>query len=80
MYGCSASRRLVGPAVSLTPHFLTAPPPPPPPPVPSSEQQYDYHLAAVNTVTFIDQNRRFVSTSGVGGGVRDGEQSDGVSS
>jgi hypothetical protein len=25
---------------------------------------YDYHLAAVNTVTFIDQNRRFVSTSG----------------
>ncbi len=32
-------------------------------------QSYDYHLAAVNTVTFIDQNRRFVSTSGgwVGG-------------
>ena len=27
-------------------------------------QSYDYHLAAVNTVTFIDQNRRFVSTSG----------------
>lgn len=26
-------------------------------------QSYDYHLAAVNTVTFIDQNRRFVSTS-----------------
>lgn len=26
-------------------------------------QVYDYHLAAVNTVTFIDQNRRFVSTS-----------------
>jgi hypothetical protein len=33
-------------------------------------QQYDYHLAAVNTVTFIDQNRRFVSTSGMCGGRR----------
>lgn len=26
-------------------------------------QEYDYHLGAVNTVTFIDNNRRFVSTS-----------------
>jgi pre-mRNA-processing factor 17 len=25
-------------------------------------QEYDYHLAAVNTVTFIDENRRFIST------------------
>ena len=35
-------------------------------------QQYDYHLAAVNTVTFIDQNRRFVSTSGAWAGRRAG--------
>jgi hypothetical protein len=27
-------------------------------------QEYDYHLGAINTITFIDQNRRFVSTSG----------------
>ena len=27
-------------------------------------QEYDYHLAAVNTVSFIDENRRFISTSG----------------
>lgn len=27
------------------------------------EQVYDHHLAAVNTVTFVDDNRRFVSTS-----------------
>lgn len=26
-------------------------------------QSYDYHLGAVNTVTFIDEGRRFVSTS-----------------
>ncbi|PRW45460.1 pre-mRNA-processing factor 17-like isoform X1 [Chlorella sorokiniana] len=26
-------------------------------------QVYDYHLGAINTVTFIDQNRRFVTTS-----------------
>lgn len=26
-------------------------------------QEYDYHLGAVNTVTFIDEGRRFVSTS-----------------
>ena len=26
-------------------------------------QEYDRHLGAVNTITFIDQNRRFVSTS-----------------
>jgi pre-mRNA-processing factor 17 len=26
-------------------------------------QEYDRHLGAVNTVTFVDQNRRFVSTS-----------------
>lgn len=26
-------------------------------------QQYDRHLGAVNTVTFVDNNRRFVSTS-----------------
>lgn len=26
-------------------------------------QEYDYHLAAVNTVTFVDDNRRFISTS-----------------
>jgi len=27
-------------------------------------QEYDYHLGPVNSVTFIDENRRFVSTSG----------------
>lgn len=27
-------------------------------------QEYDYHLGAVNTVSFIDENRRFISTSG----------------
>jgi pre-mRNA-processing factor 17 len=27
-------------------------------------QEYDYHLSAVNTVTFVDENRRFISTSG----------------
>ena len=26
-------------------------------------QEYDRHLAAVNTITFVDENRRFVSTS-----------------
>jgi len=26
-------------------------------------QEYDYHLAAVNSLTFIDENRRFISTS-----------------
>lgn len=26
-------------------------------------QEYDRHLGAVNSITFIDQNRRFVSTS-----------------
>ena len=26
-------------------------------------QEYDHHLAAVNTITFIDQNRRFLTTS-----------------
>ncbi|KAH7624951.1 hypothetical protein Ndes2526B_g00324 [Nannochloris sp. 'desiccata'] len=26
-------------------------------------QEYDYHLAAVNSITFIDGNRRFISTS-----------------
>ena len=26
-------------------------------------QEYDRHLAAVNTITFVDKNRRFVSTS-----------------
>ncbi|KAJ0423949.1 WD40-repeat-containing domain protein [Aspergillus carlsbadensis] len=26
-------------------------------------QEYDHHLAAVNTLTFVDQNRRFISTS-----------------
>lgn len=27
------------------------------------EQEYDYHLGAINSITFVDQNRRFVSTS-----------------
>ncbi|KAI5288579.1 hypothetical protein KEM54_005102 [Ascosphaera aggregata] len=26
-------------------------------------QEYDHHLAAVNTLTFVDRNRRFISTS-----------------
>ena len=26
-------------------------------------QEYDRHLGSVNTITFIDENRRFVSTS-----------------
>lgn len=26
-------------------------------------QEYDRHLGAVNTITFVDHNRRFVSTS-----------------
>ena len=26
-------------------------------------QEYDYHLSAVNTITFVDEGRRFVSTS-----------------
>lgn len=26
-------------------------------------QEYDQHLGAVNTITFVDENRRFVSTS-----------------
>ncbi|KAL3435156.1 WD40-repeat-containing domain protein [Aspergillus tetrazonus] len=26
-------------------------------------QEYDHHLAAINTLTFVDQNRRFISTS-----------------
>lgn len=26
-------------------------------------QEYDRHLGAVNTITFVDENRRFVSTS-----------------
>ena len=26
-------------------------------------QEYDRHLGPVNTVTFVDENRRFVSTS-----------------
>ena len=28
-----------------------------------SVQQYDHHLSAVNTITFIDENRRFITTS-----------------
>ena len=28
-----------------------------------SPQEYDYHLAAVNTITFVDEGRRFVTTS-----------------
>ena len=30
---------------------------------PPLAQEYDYHLAAVNTITFVDEGRRFVSTS-----------------
>ncbi|RDA87091.1 hypothetical protein CP532_0169 [Ophiocordyceps camponoti-leonardi (nom. inval.)] len=26
-------------------------------------QEYDHHLAAINTITFVDQNRRFITTS-----------------
>ncbi|GKZ34226.1 hypothetical protein AbraIFM66950_004411 [Aspergillus brasiliensis] len=26
-------------------------------------QEYDHHLAAINTITFVDDNRRFISTS-----------------
>ncbi|GAB1208983.1 hypothetical protein APSETT445_007748 [Aspergillus pseudonomiae] len=26
-------------------------------------QEYDHHLAAINTITFVDENRRFISTS-----------------
>ena len=26
-------------------------------------QEYDYHLAAVNTITFVDEGRRFMTTS-----------------
>ena len=26
-------------------------------------QEYDQHLGAVNTITFVDENRRFVTTS-----------------
>lgn len=26
-------------------------------------QEYDHHLAAINTITFVDNNRRFISTS-----------------
>lgn len=26
-------------------------------------QEYDHHLAAINTLTFVDENRRFISTS-----------------
>jgi WD40 repeat protein len=26
-------------------------------------QEYDYHLGAVNTITFVDEGRRFVTTS-----------------
>ena len=26
-------------------------------------QEYDYHLSAVNTITFVDEGRRFVTTS-----------------
>ncbi len=28
-----------------------------------SPQEYDYHLAAVNTITFVDEGRRFMTTS-----------------
>lgn len=28
-----------------------------------SVQEYDRHLGAVNTITFVDKNRRFVTTS-----------------
>ena len=28
-------------------------------------QEYDYHLGPVNSVTFVDDNRRFISTSGM---------------
>jgi pre-mRNA-processing factor 17 len=27
------------------------------------QQEYDQHLGAVNTITFVDQNSRFVTTS-----------------
>lgn len=26
-------------------------------------QEYDYHLSAVNSITFVDEGRRFVTTS-----------------
>lgn len=29
----------------------------------SDLQEYDYHLSAVNTITFVDEGRRFVTTS-----------------
>ena len=35
----------------------------PDPLLPPLAQEYDYHLAAVNTITFVDEGRRFVSTS-----------------
>ena len=45
-------------------------PPPPPPPHPQFDietdeivQEYDRHLGAVNSITFVDENRRFVTTS-----------------
>ena len=28
-----------------------------------TQQEYDYHLSAVNTITFVDEGRRFVTTS-----------------
>jgi WD40 repeat protein len=31
--------------------------------MPINTQEYDYHLSAVNTITFVDEGRRFVTTS-----------------
>ena len=35
----------------------------PPSEAASALQEYDYHLGAVNTITFVDEGRRFVTTS-----------------
>ena len=32
-------------------------------PICHAMQEYDYHLGAVNTITFVDEGRRFVTTS-----------------
>ena len=70
LHGTLPFGRSVGP-VSVGPVSRTLLPPPAHPllvplarPPLLAPQSYDYHLSAVNTVTFIDQNRRFVSTSG----------------